>query len=136
FRVAITFRDGQGCTQGDEQREFLPSTLGCIWQSSKQLQSFGEMRDRFRMGRALTRLLPGALPIGERLRTQPRLGVVVGHQAGPGQRYLSELRLQSLGNPMMIMLTRPPQQGRISRFLYQGMLEDVPGLDAHTPLVQ
>ena len=54
------------------------------------------MRHRFRMGRALTRLLTSLLPIGERLGTQPRLCVVVGHHLGLYCRHLGELRLQGL----------------------------------------
>jgi hypothetical protein len=94
------------------------------------------MRNRFRMGRALTRLLSSALPIGERLGTKPCLRVVVGHQRGLHHRYLRELCLQGLGNPLVVALARSPQQGRIGRLLDQGMLEDIGDLGADTPLVE
>jgi hypothetical protein len=94
------------------------------------------MRNRFRMGRALTRLLSSALPIGQRLSAQPCLRIVVGHQLGLHHRHLRKLCLQGLGNPLVVVLARAPQQGRIGRLLDQGMLEDVRGLGADTPLIE
>src|SRR5215470_9448904 len=94
------------------------------------------MRNRFRVGRALTRLLSSALPIGKRLSTQPCLRVVVGYYLGLPQRHLGKLCLQGLGNPLVVALTRAPQQGRIGCLLDEGMLEDVRGLCANTLLIE
>ena len=94
------------------------------------------MGNRFDMRRALSRLLASTLPIGQRFLHQTRLGVVVRQQLGLYRRHLSKLPLQGLSNPLVIVLTRAPQQRGIGRLLDQCMLEDIRGLCAYTPLVQ
>ena len=56
--------------------------LGGVWKGSEQLQPLREVRHRFEIGRALEGPLAGPLPVGECLRAQARLGVVVRHQLG------------------------------------------------------
>ena len=57
-----------GSAQGELQGEFLLGALGSVWQGLEQLQPFGEVTDRFHIGRALDGSLPGLLPVGNGLR--------------------------------------------------------------------
>ena len=65
--------------------------------------------DRFRVGRALEGLLPGPLPIGDRLFQESRLGIMMRDQGGLRRRGFRKAVHQHLGNPLVILLTGTPQ---------------------------
>ena len=81
-------------------------------------------------------LLPGPLPVGDGLRLEPGLGVVMRQQLGLGLAVLGKLRLQHLRNALVILLPRALQQRLIGRVLDQGMLEDIRRLRRQPPLVE
>ena len=93
-----------GASQGDLQGEFLLGALGGVRQGFEQLQSFGEVADRFYVGRALGSPLPRLLPVGKGLRDKTCLGVVMGQQFWLGLCGLGKTLLQYLGNLLVILL--------------------------------
>src|SRR5262245_56617139 len=80
FRGRIAFGGYQRRAQSDLQGEFLLDTLGSIRQGLEQLQPFGKVADRFLMSRALGGSLSRLLPIGNGLRAETRLSVMMGQQ--------------------------------------------------------
>ena len=83
------------------------------------------MADRFGIGRALARSLPCLLPVGNGLRYEPRLGVVMRDQLGLGLDGLRKLLLQHLSDLLVILLPGALEQRLIGRILHQGMLEEI-----------
>ena len=71
------------------------------------------------------RPLPRPLPVADRLLREPRLRVVVRQQLGLRLDDLGKLRLQHLGNALVVLLPRALEQRLIGRLLDQRMLEDV-----------
>ena len=95
-----------------------------------------EVRHRFQIGRAFESPLARLLPIGNGLRREPRLGVVVRQQFGLGRGGLGELGLQDLRNARVILLPRAAQQRLIGGILHQGMLKEVGRLGEDAALVE
>jgi hypothetical protein len=95
-----------------------------------------QVRHRFQMGRALEGPLARPLPISHRLLSKARLGVVLGKEFRLHVAGLRESCLQHVGNPLMILLPRIPQQRLIGHVLDEGMLEGVGGLWRQSLLVQ
>jgi hypothetical protein len=62
------------------------------------------MRHRLQMGRALDGALASLLPVVHSLGTEARFGVVVGQQFGLRRDGVGKLRLQHLGNVLMVLL--------------------------------
>jgi hypothetical protein len=81
-------------------------------------------------------MLARLLPIGNGLRREACLGVVVRQQFGLGRGGLGELGLQDLRNALVILLPCAPQQRLIGRILYQGMLKEVGRLGEYAALVE
>ena len=69
-------------------------------------QTLSEVRDRFRIGRALDSALAGAMPVGNSLRSKPRLRVVLGQQFRLGLADVGKLCLQDLGNAPQVRAAR------------------------------
>jgi hypothetical protein len=61
---------------------------------------------------------------------------VTGHQLGLRLGNFRKLRLQDLGNALMVLLPRTPEQRLIRRVLDQGVLEEVRRLRRESPLVE
>ena len=101
----------------------------------QQRQALRQVLDRFWVGRALQGLLSSPLPVGNGLRTEPRLGVMLRHQFGLALSRLRKPRLQDLRNTLVILLARAPQQGLIRGVLDERVFEHVGGLGAHAALV-
>ena len=107
-----------------------------IRQSLEHLHPYGEMANRLLVRRALRRALPGGQPVRDGLRTQTGLGVMVRQQLGLGLADLGELRLQHLGNALVVLLAGTLQQRLIGRVLDQGVLETVRRLRWQPLLIQ
>jgi len=58
----------------------------------------------FHIRRALAGALAGALPVGDGLGVQARLGVVLGQQLGLRRSDFRKLLLQNLRNALMVVL--------------------------------
>src|SRR5205823_5439437 len=100
----------QRSAQGSLQRELLAGTLGGVRQRLEQLEPFRESADRLDMRRALNGALAGPLPIRDSLRVQAGLGVVMGQQLRLCRADRGKTRLQHLGNTLLLLLARAPQQ--------------------------
>jgi hypothetical protein len=121
----LALGDNQRRAQGGLHDQLLLRTLGGVGQGGEYLQPFREVRDRFQIGRALNGALPRLLPVGESLRCEPGLGIVMGQQLGLRLAALRKMRLQHLGNALVVLLAGTPQQRLIGRVLDQGMLEEI-----------
>ena len=88
------------------------------------------------MGRASSGAFASPLPVGQGVRRQTGLGVVVGEQLGLGLGQVGKALDQYLRRALMILLPRAPQQRLIGRILHQGMLERIGGVRRHAPLVE
>ena len=66
----IAFGGHQAGPRASCKCEFLLGALGSVRQSLEQLQPFGEVTDRFHIGRALAGSLPCLLPVGNGLLDQ------------------------------------------------------------------
>src|SRR5262245_57100078 len=88
------------------------------------------------IGRPFQSLLPSLPRVGQGL--VPRLPAegVVRQQFGLSGDGIGKLRLQHLGNALMIVLTRLSQERRVGRLLYQCVLEHIDGRGANASLVQ
>ena len=104
-------------------------------QGREQLEPGGEVADGFQIGRALAGALPRPLPVGDGLRTQACLSVVLRQQLGLRLGRLWKLLNQHLCNALVILLTGAPQQGLIRSVLDERMLERVGDLRRHAPLI-
>ena len=60
----------------------------------------------------------------------------MGQQLGLGLGEIGKLRFQHLGNALMVLLPRAPEQRLIGCLLDQGMFEHICGLWWHTALVE
>ena len=80
-----------------------------IWERLEQLQRLGEVADSLDIRRALAGALARPLPIGDGLRAQARLGIVVRYQLGLRLGSLREPCLQDLGDVLMVPLSGAPQ---------------------------
>ena len=58
----------------------LLGMLRRLWQGCEQLDSGGEVADRFQIGRAVAGLLARSLPVDHRWLDTARCSVVLGHQ--------------------------------------------------------
>src|SRR5215470_15014745 len=83
------------------------------------------MAHRLNVRRAFDGSLSRSLPKGDGLYTQARLGVVLRQQFGLCLGGLRELRLQHLGNPLMVLLPHTAQQRLVGSIPNQGMLKEV-----------
>ena len=77
-----------------------------LWQGLEQLDPGGQVADGFQIGRAVAGLLASPLPVANRLRDEPCLGIVMRQQFWLGLSGLWELGLEHLRNPLMILLPR------------------------------
>jgi hypothetical protein len=114
----------------------LVRPLTGLGEGGEDLQAPHHMADGLEVRRALQGTLPSALPVGERLRTQARLGVMVRQQFRLGLHRLGKLRLQHVRNALVILLTCTLQQRLIRGILNEGMLEEVRRLRQESPLIQ
>jgi hypothetical protein len=96
-----------------------------IGQDLEQLQTFGEVRERFRMSRALDGTLARPLPISHSLFPETRLRVMMRRQLRLALGNLSKLCRQYLGNALMVLLARAFQERWIGGVLDESMLEDI-----------
>jgi len=120
--------------QGQLYVQFLLRSRGGLGKRGQQRQPCREVLDRFQVGRALQRVLPGVLPVGNRLCGEPGRRIMLRQQLGLRGGALWKLRLQHLRNPLMVLLAGAPQQGLIRRLLDEGVLERVRGLRGHAAL--
>ena len=95
-----------------------------------------EVRHRFQIGRAFESPLARLLPVGNGLRREPRLGVVVCQQFGLGRGGRGELGLQDVRNARVILLPRAAQQRLIGGILHQDVLKEVGRLGEEAVLVE
>jgi hypothetical protein len=122
--------------QGNLDLKLLLGPRRGLGEHGQQRQAHGEVLDGFQVGRTLQRLLPGPLPIGDGLRTEPGFGVVLRDQFGLGLDDLGKLRGQHLGNALVILLTGALQQRLIGGILNERGLEAVGGLWWQPPPVR
>src|SRR6266446_5203964 len=94
------------------------------------------MANRLDVSRAFDGYLSRLLPVGNGLLCEPRLGVVMSQQFGLRLDQLGRLYLQNLGNALVILLPRAPEQRLIGCILNEGMLKDIGGLGWYAPLVE
>ena len=87
----LTFGDYECRAKSDVQGQGLLGMLRRLWQGFEQPDPSGEVVDGFHMGRTVTGLLAGPLPVDYRLLSAARRGVVLGHQLW--------LRLHERGKP-------------------------------------
>src|SRR5215475_10357329 len=99
------------------QRQFLLGTLWGIGQGGKEIEPLCEVADRLEMGRALEGALTRGLPVGNSLRPEPRLGVVMCQHFRLLLNGLGELCLQGPRNALMVLLPRAPEQRLIGSLL-------------------
>jgi len=92
--------------------------------------------DRFGIGRALDRLLPCLLPVGDSLHTQACLCIMMRQEFRLSLSGLGELGFEHQGNPLVILLSRALEQRLICRILNQGMLEKVACLRRQSSLIE
>src|SRR5262249_61675951 len=78
----------------------------------------------------------GPWPVAHRLRGEPRLSIVVGQELGLRLAALRKTRLQHLGNALMVLLARAPEQGLIGDVLDQGVSKAVRRLWRQSLLIQ
>ena len=79
--------------------------LGGVREGVEQLQPLGQVADRFEIGGALDGALTCPLPVGNSLREETRLRVVLRQQFGLHCDRLRELLLQHLRNPLVVLLS-------------------------------
>jgi len=106
----IPFRDLQRRTEGNVQGQGVLETLRRLWQGREELDRGGEMADGFQMGRARAGVLTRSLPVGNGLLGEARLSVVMRHQLWLCLYSLGKLFFQDLGNALMVLLARAPQE--------------------------
>ena len=119
----VPFRYLQCRAEGDVQRQGLLDTLRRPWQGREQLDPGGAVADGFHMGRAVAGVLARPLPVDHRLLGTARRRVVLGDQLWLRRDGLRELRLQRLGNTLVVLLAGAPQQRLICHVLDERMLE-------------
>ena len=86
-------------------------------------QALRQVRDRFRMRRALEGALAGPLPVADGGLVLARRGAVPRHHLGLRRHHLGKARLAQLHNLLVHPLPRAPEQRGIRRVLDQGVLE-------------
>jgi hypothetical protein len=118
------------------EREFVFRPLRGVWQSQKRLQSLGEVRNRFQVGRARHGTLVCPLPEDNSLLREAGLGVVVGQQFGLRLDDLGEAFCQHLGNALVTLLTGALQQRLVCGLLDEGMFEEIACLRRTPPLLE
>jgi hypothetical protein len=133
---ALSLDRHQGWTESDLQIQLTLGVFGALWQGLQDVQPSRQMFDRFHIGRALQGALACLLPIGDGLRHQAGLHIMMGQEFGLGLTEVGKACLQYLGNALMVLLPHAPQQGLIGCFLNQGMLKEVCRLRRQTLLVQ
>jgi hypothetical protein len=82
--------------QGELERQFAFATRRSSRQSVRQPDAVGEMRNRFGIGRALQRPLPGLSPPFDSRFCHARLGELTRQQIWLARRRASELVAQAL----------------------------------------
>jgi hypothetical protein len=92
--------------------------------------------DRFRVSRALERLLPSPLPIEDGLLRESCFGVVLRQQLWLCGHCFGELCLQHPGHLLVHLLPGALEQRRIGRVLDQGMFEAVGSTWKPAPLIE
>ena len=92
--------------------------LWCLGQCAEQLQAPARVRGGFVVGIALQRALPGGLPVGDGLRGQAGLCVVVCQQLGLRGNGFRERGFECLGDALMVVLLGALEQRLVGRVLY------------------
>jgi hypothetical protein len=92
--------------------------------------------DGFQIGRAVAGLLARPLAVGNGLLVETRFRVVPGEQLGLGLDHVGKLRLQNLGNALVVLLPGAPEQRLVRGILHQGVLKDIGRLRGMAPLVE
>ena len=87
----MAFGNGQRRTEGRLEVQLLSGALGGVWQGLEQLEPLRQVGDRFHERRALARALARPLPVGDSLRDQARLGVVMRQRAQAGSLWSPEI---------------------------------------------
>ena len=105
LRRSGTLRGDERFAQSDQKLQFLSGRLRGVGQLARELQSSGQMSDRFQIGRALARPLPGPVPVVHRLVVQTRRRVVLGEQLGLGGSRIRKPLLEHPGDASMELLT-------------------------------
>src|SRR5262249_47781854 len=105
--------------------QLLLCALRSVREALKQLKAFAEVRNRFRMRRALKSTLARPLPIGNGRRQYTGLCIVMRQQLGLCLAALGKAHLQHVRDALVILLAGTPQQGLIGGVLDQGVLEEV-----------
>ena len=119
------FRHLQCRAEGEVHGQSVLGTLRRLWQGCEQRDPGGAVADGFQIGRAVAGLLAGLLPVGNGLLVATSRGVVMRQQLGLRLDQLGKPCLQHLGNVLVILLPRAPEQRLIGRVLDEGMLEGV-----------
>jgi hypothetical protein len=121
---------------GQAQRQFLVMSCRALRKRLEDLETFREVSNGFGIRGMLGYLLSGTLPVLHRLGGEPSLRVVLRQQFRLRRHCLGKLRLQHLGNLLMVLLSGATQQRLIRHLLDQGVLEAIGRLWRHAPLVQ
>ena len=77
FRGPLALDRHQGRAQGGLQAQLVLGALSSVRQGCEYLEPPGEMAHRFHMRRALDGTLASLLPVGDSLRVEARLGIVI-----------------------------------------------------------
>src|SRR4029077_3249474 len=73
------------CPRGAEghlEVQFALEAFRGLWHEGEHLQPAGEVTDCFHLSKAFKSALPSLLPVGNSLRQETRLGIVLGQQLG------------------------------------------------------
>src|SRR5262245_22389202 len=114
----------------------LVGALGSLQEGLEDLQPPVHVADRFLVGGALERPLPGPLPIGNSRCAEARLGVVLRQQFELYLGRLGKLLGKYLRNALMVLLPCALEERLIGGLLDQGMLEEVSRLRWQPLLVE
>src|SRR5262245_38630797 len=106
FWSRLALGGGEGLPEGDLHVQLTSGALSSVWQGLEHLQPFREVTDGFHIGRARAGALSRALPVGDGLGTQARLGVVMRQQFGLRLGGLGKARLQHMHNTLVELLPR------------------------------
>ena len=97
-------------TQHSQHVQLLLSTLGGVWERLEDLPALREMADRFQIGRALERLLPSPLPVGNGLFGECSFGVMLCQQLRLRLGGIGKLCFQYLRKALVNLLPCTPEQ--------------------------
>ena len=126
----------QRSTEGQAKGQFHLVAVSAFGRRHEKVYRRFKMIGCRRIGPRPHRPLARALPVGNGLVGEPRLGVVVRLQFRFGRDSRGKLALQHLGDLSVIVLAGPFEQRLIGRVLHQCVLEQVPRAGRSTPLVE